>query len=391
MSQAYVLAAVRTPGGKAKKGKLRDVRTDDLAAHAIKALLERTGIEPGLVEDVVIGCAFPEGEQGMNLGRVAALKAGLPVDVPGQTVNRFCASGLETIAGAATRIAAGMADCIIAGGAESMSLVPMGGAKFSANPTLAAEWPESYAAMGITAEIVAERFAVSRADQDAFAAESHRRAAAAQAGGLFDAEIVPVEVEQVTPLANGKLDRRTEWLTADEGVRGDTTAEALAKLKPAFKVDGTVTAGNASQMTDGAAAVMVVSAAFLRRLKKDPLARFVAYAVRGVAPEVMGIGPVVAVPAVLSRSGLRIEDLGHIELNEAFAAQSLACVRELGLDPARVNPTGGAIALGHPLGCTGSKLTTTLLHALRRGKARYGAVSMCIGGGMGAAAIFERA
>ncbi len=391
MTQAYVLAAVRTPGGKAKKGKLKDVRTDDLAALAVKALLERTGVEPGMIEDVVLGCAFPEGEQGMNLGRIAALKAGLPVDVPGATVNRFCASGLETIALAAARIQAGTADCIVAGGAESMSLVPMGGAKYSANPTLAAEWPESYAAMGITAELVAEKFAVSRADQDAFAAESHRRAAVAQAEGLFDAEIVPVEVEKITPGANGKVDRKTEWLTADEGVRGDTTAEALSKLKPAFKVDGTVTAGNASQMTDGAAAVMVVSSAFLKRVKKDPLARFVAYAVRGVAPEIMGIGPVVAVPAALSRARLRLEDLAAVELNEAFAAQSLACVRELGLDPARVNPTGGAIALGHPLGCTGTKLTATLLHGLRRTKARHGAVSMCIGGGMGAAAIFERA
>jgi acetyl-CoA acyltransferase len=390
MSAAYLLAAVRTPGGKAKKGKLKDVRTDDLAAVTIKALLERTGIDPMLVEDVILGCAFPEGEQGMNLARVASFKAGLPYQVPAQTVNRFCASGLQSIATAAERIMSGGADCIIAGGAESMSLVPMGGQKFSANPGLVGAWPESYASMGVTAELVAEKYAVSRADQDAFAAESHRRAAAAQDAGRFQDELVPVEVEAVG-LVKGKLQRRTERFTADEGVRRDTTAEGLARLKPAFKLGGTVTAGNASQMTDGAAAVMVVSEAFLKQSGAQPLARFVGFAVRGVPPELMGIGPVEAIPAVLKRTGLKLEDLSAIELNEAFAAQSLACVRALGLDPARVNVNGGAIALGHPLGCTGAKLTATLLNELKRTGARYGAVSMCIGGGMGAAGIFERA
>jgi acetyl-CoA acyltransferase len=390
MSAAYLLAAVRTPGGKAKKGKLKDVRPDDLAAIAIKALLERTGIDPQLIDDVILGCAFPEGEQGMNLARVASLKAGLPYQVPAQTVNRFCASGLQSIATAAERIMSGGADCIVAGGAESMSLVPMGGQKFSANPGLVDGYPESYASMGITAELVAEKYGVSRADQDAFAAESHRRAAAAQEGGKFQEELVPVEVETVT-LVGGKAQRRTERLTADEGVRKDTTAEGLSKLKPAFKVGGTVTAGNASQMTDGAAAVLVVSEAFLKQSGAQPLARFVGFAVRGVPPELMGIGPVEAIPAALRKAGLKVEDLAAIELNEAFAAQSLACVRALGLDPARVNVNGGAIALGHPLGCTGAKLTATLLHELKRSGARFGAVSMCIGGGMGAAGIFERA
>ena len=389
MSAAYVLAAVRTPGGKAKKGKLKDVRPDDLAAVAIKALLERTGIDPMLIEDVILGCAFPEGEQGMNVARVASFKAGLPYQVPGQTVNRFCASGLQSIATAAERIMTGGADCIIAGGVESMSLVPMGGQKFSANPGLVGAWPESYASMGITAELVAEKYAVSRADQDAFAAESHKRAAAAQDAGKFQDELVPVDVEAVG-LAKGKVQRRTERFTADEGVRRDTTVEGLGKLKPAFKLGGSVTAGNSSQMTDGAAAVLVVSEAFLKQSGAQPLARFVAFAARGVPPELMGIGPVEAIPAALKKAGLKLEDLDTIELNEAFAAQSLACVRALGLDPARVNRNGGAIALGHPLGCTGAKLTATLLNELKRTGGRYGAVSMCIGGGMGAAGIFER-
>jgi acetyl-CoA acyltransferase len=389
MSAAYVLAAVRTPGGKAKKGKLKDVRPDDLAAVAIKALLERTGIDPMLIEDVILGCAFPEGEQGMNVARVASFKAGLPYQVPAQTVNRFCASGLQTIATAAERIMAGGADCILAGGTESMSVVPMGGSKFSANPGLVGAWPESYASMGITAELVAEKYAISREDQDAFAAESHRRAAAAQDAGRFQDELVPVDVETVG-LVKGKVVRRAERFSADEGVRRETTAEGLGKLKPAFKLGGSVTAGNSSQMTDGAAAVLVVSEAFLKQTGARPLARFVAFAARGVPPELMGIGPVEAIPAALKRAGLKLEDLATIELNEAFAAQSLACVRALGLDPARVNRNGGAIALGHPLGCTGAKLTATLLNELKRNGGRYGAVSMCIGGGMGAAGIFER-
>jgi acetyl-CoA acyltransferase len=390
MSAAYVLAAIRTPGCRAKKGKLKDVRPDDLAAIVIRALVDRTGIDPAGIDDVILGCAFPEGEQGMNLARVATLRAGLPVAVPGQTVNRFCASGLQSIATAAERIQAGQADCIVAGGAESMSLVPMGGAKFSANPALVASFPEAFAAMGITAEIVAKRYGISREDQDAFAVASHQRAAAAQAAGAFADELVPVEVESAA-LVKGKVSRRTEQVTADDGVRADTTLEALARLRPAFKVDGSVTAGNASQMTDGAAAALVVSEAFLARTRLAPLGRFVSYAVKGVPPEIMGMGPVEAVPAALVRAGLRAEDVGHVELNEAFAAQSIACVRALGLDPARVNPSGGAIALGHPLGCTGAKLTATLLHALRRSGHRHGVVSMCIGGGMGAAAVFERA
>jgi acetyl-CoA acyltransferase len=389
MSAAYVLAAVRTPGGKAKKGKLKHVRPDDLAALAIRALLDRTGIDPALVEDVLLGCAFPEAEAGMNVGRVAAMKAGLPHQVPGQTVNRFCASGLQTIATAAERVLAGAADCLIAGGTESMSLIPMGGHKFSANPVLAGAWPEAYASMGVTAELVAERHGVTREDQDAFAAESHRRAAAAQQAGHFADELVPVEVESAA-LVDGALRRRTETLAADEGVRGDTTAAALAGLKPAFKLDGTVTAGNASQMTDGAAAALVVSEAFLARTGLQPLGRFVSFAVTGVPPELMGIGPVEAIPAALRRGGVARSQIAAIELNEAFAAQALACVRSLALDPARVNPLGGAIALGHPLGCTGAKLTATLLAELRRSGGRYGVVSMCIGGGMGAAALFER-
>jgi acetyl-CoA acyltransferase len=389
MSAAYLIAAVRTPGGKAKKGKLKDVRPDDLAAVAIRAAVERSGIDPARIDDVILGCAFPEGEQGMNVARVASMRAGLPIHVPGQTVNRFCASGLQTIATAAEKIAAGAADLVVAGGVESMSLVPMGGNKYSANPSLVSSWPETYAGMGITAELVARKYGVSRQDQDAFAAQSHQRAARAQAEGWFQAELVPVEVES-TAVVGGKLQRRTDRLEADEGVRGDTTAEGLSKLKPAFQVDGSVTAGNASQMTDGAAAVVVVSERYLRESGAKPLARFVAYAVRGVPPELMGIGPIEAIPAALLRAGLKKEDLELLELNEAFAAQSLACLRELGLDPVRVNTAGGAIALGHPLGCTGAKLTATLLHGLRRTGGRYGAVSMCIGGGMGAAAIFER-
>ncbi len=389
MSAAYVLAAVRTPGGKAKKGKLKDVRPDDLAALVIEALLARTGIDPMEIEDVLLGCAFPEGEAGMNVARVAAMRAGLPPEVPGQTVNRFCASGLQTIATAAERVLAGAADCLVAGGTESMSLIPMGGQKFSANPGLAGAWPEAYASMGVTAELVAAKHGISRADQDAFAAESHRRAAAAQEAGRFGEELVAIAVETAA-LVDGKLRKRTDTFAADEGVRRDTTVEGLAKLKPAFKLDGTVTAGNSSQMTDGAAAALVVSEAFLARTKLAPLGRFVSYAVKGVRPELMGMGPVEAIPAALRRAGLATGDVATWELNEAFAAQSLACLRALDLDPARVNPLGGAIALGHPLGCTGAKLTTTLLGELRRTRGRYGVVSMCIGGGMGAAAVFER-
>ena len=389
MRNAYILAAYRTPACRAKKGKLKDVRPDDLAAVAIKGLLDRTGIDPHDIDDIIMGCAFPEGEQGMNFARVAALKAGVPIEVTAQTVNRFCSSGLQTIASAAERIMAGFADCIIAGGAESMSMIPMGGGKYSANPSLMASWPEAFASMGITAELVADIYSISREDQDAFAAASHAKAAAAIAAGKFRDEIIPVATEICT-LINGKMKCRTELVECDDGVRSDTTAAGLAKLKPAFKTDGTVTAGNASQMTDGAAAVLVVSEEYLEKIGKKALARFIAFAVKGVPPELMGIGPVAAIPAALKLGGLSLEDIGLFELNEAFAAQSLACVRELEIDPARVNVNGGAIALGHPLGCTGAKLTVSLLQEMQRSDTRYGIVSMCIGGGMGAAAIFEK-
>ncbi len=389
MRPAYILAAYRTPCGKANRGKFKSMRPDDLAAVAIRGLIERTGIDAGQLDDVILGCAFPEGEQGMNVARVAALRAGIPCQVPAQTLNRFCSSGLQTIAIAAERIMAGFADCILAGGTESMSLIPMGGNKYSANPALVADWPEAYVSMGITAELVAEKYNVPREDQDAFACGSHQKAAKAITEGRFKDEIIPVEVETVA-IEGGKAKRETETVDSDEGVRADTSVEALAKLKPAFKVDGTVTAGNASQMTDGAAAVLVVSEDFLKKIGKGPLARYVAFAVRGVPPEIMGIGPVEAIPAALKMAALKRDDISLIELNEAFAAQSLAVVRELDLNPELVNVNGGAIALGHPLGCTGAKLTATLLAEMRRRGGKYGMVSMCIGGGMGAAGIFER-
>ena len=389
MKTAYILAACRTAGCKAKKGKFRDMRPDDLAAAAIRGVLDRVGIDPLDVEDVIMGCAFPEGEQGMNMARVAAMRAGLPVEVPAQTVNRFCSSGLQTIATAAERIMAGFADCIIAGGAESMTMIPMGGGKYSANPSLVASWPETYASMGITAELVADRYTIPREEQDAFAAASHRKAAAAIARGAFTDEIVAVEVETCA-LVNGRMTKAKEMVAGDDGVRGDTTPAALARLKPAFKADGSVTAGNSSQMTDGAAAVLVVSGEYLERIGKKALARFVAFAVKGVAPEVMGIGPVAAIPAALKLAGLSLADIGLIELNEAFAAQSLAIVKELRLNNEIINVNGGAIALGHPLGCTGAKLTATLLSEMGKRGTKYGMVSMCIGLGMGAAGIFER-
>lgn len=389
MTTAYILDACRTPGGKAHRGAFRHTRPDDLAAVVIRALLARTAIDPAQVEDVILGCAFPEAEQGMNVARIAALKAGLPVTVPAQTVNRFCASGLQAIATAAERIIAGGADCIIAGGTESMTLVPMAGHAFRANPGLVGDWPEVYAGMGITAEILAARYGINREEQDIFAAESHRKAAAAQAAGRFAAELVAVEAEQVLAVAGRPT---STWVTVDrdEGVRADTTSETLAKLKPAFKIDGTVTAGNSSQMTDGAAAALVVSEAFLAQSGRAPLARFVAFAAAGVAPEIMGIGPVTAVPVALRRAAVSLDQLALIELNEAFAGQALAVLRELDLDPARVNVNGGAIALGHPLGATGAKLTATLLHELQRRNEHYGMVTMCVGGGMGAAGIFAR-
>ena len=389
MKQAYVFAAYRTPGCRAKKGGFKDMRPDDLATAAIHGLVERTGVDPERLDDVILGCAFPEAEQGMNVARIAALKAGLPDKVPAQTINRFCSSGLQSIALAAERIMAGFADCIIAGGTESMTMVPMAGNKYSANPGLMEQWPEAYASMGITAELVADQYAVSREDQDAFAVASHRKAADAIQNGRFRDEIIPVAVEQAA-VQHGNIERRKVTIDTDDGVRPDTSLEGLAQLKPAFKQGGSVTAGSASQMTDGAAAALVVSEDFLKQLSGDPLARFLAFAVKGVAPEIMGIGPVEAIPAVLRMAGLQQQDINLIELNEAFAAQSLAVIRELDLNPEILNVNGGAIALGHPLGCTGAKLTATLLHELRRRRERFGLVSMCIGGGMGAAGVFER-
>lgn len=389
MKSAYILAAYRTAGCRAKRGKFKDIRPDDLAAAALQGLVERTGIDVGEVDDIILGCAFPEGEQGMNVARVAAMKAGFPTQVPAQTINRFCSSGLQSIALAAERIMAGFADCIIAGGIESMTVVPMGGNKYSANPTLAAEWPEAYASMGITAELVAAKYGIGRAEQDIFALASHQKAAAAIAAGRFAEEIIPVEIEK-TSLVAGKMEKSRETVAVDDGVRADTSIESLSSLKPAFKVDGSVTAGNSSQMTDGAATALVVSEDYLKRFDKDPLARFVAFAVRGVPPEIMGIGPIEAIPVALKMAGLKQTDLGLIELNEAFAVQALAVIQELGLNPDIINVNGGAIALGHPLGCTGAKLTATLLAEMGRRQQRYGMVSMCIGGGMGAAGIFER-
>ncbi len=389
MKTAYILASYRTAGCRAKKGKFKDIRPDDLAATAIAGLIERTDVDAQEIDDVILGCAFPEGEQGMNVARIAALKAGIPYQVPAQTINRFCSSGLQSIALAAERIMAGGADCIVAGGVESMTMVPMGGNKFSANPTLVAEWPQTFAAMGITAELVAEQYTIDREAQDLFAAGSHTKAAAAIAAGRFVDEIIPVQVEE-TVINKGKLQKTQLVVSTDDGVRADTTAAGLARLKPAFKVNGTVTAGNTSQMTDGAAVTLVVSEAFLKRLGRDPLARFVSFAVRGVPPEIMGIGPVEAVPVALKMAGLEQKDLDLFELNEAFAAQALAVIKALHLNPEIINVNGGAIALGHPLGCTGAKLTATLLHEMVRRQSRYGMVSMCIGGGMGAAGIFER-
>jgi acetyl-CoA acyltransferase len=388
MRTAFIVSAVRTPGTRARRGGLRDVRPEDLGATVIRAVIERSGVDPLQIDDVVMGCAFPEAEQGGNLARFAALRAGVPHRVPAQTVNRLCSSGLQAIASAAERVAGGFADCAIAGGIESMSMVPMWGNKYTPNPGLLERSPEVYTGMGMTAELVARKYAVGRPEQDAFAAASHQRAARALAEGRFRDEIAPVE----QPVRSGVTGQQeVVTISVDDGVRPDTTAEALAKLKPVFATNGTVTAGNSSQMTDGAAAALVVSEAFLKRLRAAPLARFVSFAVRGVPPELMGIGPVEAIPAALSRAGLAARDVDTVELNEAFAAQAIACIREIGLDPARVNPSGGAIALGHPLGATGAKLTATVLHHLRRTGGRYGMVSMCIGGGMGAAAVFERA
>ncbi|MEZ4865902.1 MAG: thiolase family protein [Caldilineaceae bacterium] len=389
MQNAVIVAGVRTAVGKAPKGTLRTTRPDDMAATVIKAVVEKAGIDGAIVEDVTLGCAFPEAEQGMNMARIALLRAGLPESVTGQTVNRFCSSGLQTIATAAQQIMAGMGEVIIAGGAESMSMVPMVGNKFVANPTLAAEHPGVYLGMGLTAENVAREYKVSREDQDAFALRSHQRAAAAQDAGKFDEEIVPLPVN--VKLGEGSGVQEVNLVFAkDEGIRRDTSTEALAKLRPVFHARGVVTAGNSSQTSDGAAAVLVMSETKAKELGLKPLARFVSFATGGVRPEVMGIGPIAAVPKALKLAGMSLGDIDLIELNEAFAAQALAVIRELGMDEARVNVNGGAIALGHPLGCTGAKLTVQMLHELRRQDKQLGLITMCIGGGMGAAGIIER-
>jgi len=391
MPEAVLVAAVRTPVGRAPKGVLSTTRPDDLAAIAMTGALDKApALDKSQIDDVILGCAQPEGEQGFNIARMAALRAGLPVEIPGATVNRLCASGLEAIALADHRIRSGAAQVIIAGGAESMSLIPMGGNKPSPNPWLAENYPASLLTMGLTAERVAKHYSISRDDQDAFALASHQKALAAQAAGRFAQELVPVPIASATPDAtNGKLRVVEKKFSADEGPRADTSAAALAQLKPVFHAQGTVTAGNSSQTSDGAAAAILVDVSHARSLGIAPLARLVSYAVTGCAPEEMGIGPITAIPKALKQAGLTLSDIALIELNEAFAAQTLAIVRALHLDQEKINVSGGAIALGHPLGCTGAKLTATLLAEMRRRKLRYGMVTMCVGGGMGAAGIFE--
>ena len=389
MKDAVIVSAVRTPIGKAKKGGLATVRPDDMAATVIQELLKRTpNLDPAQIEDVVFGCAFPEGEQGMNMARMIALRAGLPDTVPAETINRYCSSGVQSIAHIARAIQVGDIEIGIGGGTESMTMVPMAGYKFSPNPYFAQDLPHYYTNMGITAENVAAKYGISRADQDAFALQSNLKASKAVESGLFDPELVPIDVELIE-YADGKTAKRQFKVKRDEGPRADTTLEALAKLKPAFKEGGSVTAGNSSQMSDGASAVIVMSAERAAQLGLKPLARFVTFAVGGVPPELMGIGPVAAIPKALKRAGLNKEDIDLFELNEAFAAQSLAVIRTLELDETRINVNGGAIALGHPLGCTGTKLTTQLIYEMARRKSKYGMVTMCIGGGMGGAAIFE--
>ena len=398
MKEVVIASAVRTPIGKAYKGTLRATRPDDLGAVAIKGALERVPqVDPKEIEDVILGCAMPEAEQGMNVARIASLRAGLPVECSAMTINRFCSSGLQSIAMAAERIMAGGAEVIVAGGTESMTMIPMGGHKVSCNPWLVANYPDSYLSMGLTAERLAKQYGITREMSDEFSYQSHQKALKAIALGKFEDEIVPVNVRFSAPAAMGsrgaavvKLAVQEIVFKVDEGPRADTTPEALAALKPAFHAKGTVTAGNSSQMSDGAAAAVVMSADRAKALGIKPLARYVSFATAGYKPEEMGLGPVFAIPKALKLAGLKLSDIDVIELNEAFAAQSLAVIKEAGLDPAKVNPNGGAVALGHPLGCTGAKLTATLLRELKRRNGRYGIVTMCVGGGMGAAGIFER-
>jgi acetyl-CoA acyltransferase len=399
MPEAVIVSAVRTPVGRAYKGSLRATRPDDLAALAIKeALAGVPGLDATEIDDVILGCAMPEGEQGMNVARIASLRAGLPVETSAMTINRFCSSGLQAIALAAERIRAGSAEVIVAGGTESMSMVPMGGNKIAPNPWLVDHYPDAYINMGLGTENIVRKFGITREQADQFSADSHKKALAAIAAGNFKDETIPVEVK-ITALPNGTSSKQksapkpatqTFIFATDELPRADTSLDILAKLKPAFHAKGSVTAGNSSPMSDGAAATVIMSDARARSLGLKPLARFVAYSTAGVLPEEFGIGPVRAIPKALRLAGLSLNDIAVIELNEAFAAQSLAVIQQAGLDASRVNPNGGAIALGHPLGCTGAKLTATIIRELQRRNARYGMVTMCIGGGMGAAGIFER-
>jgi acetyl-CoA acyltransferase len=391
--EAYIVAAARTPVGKAPRGMFKNVRPDDMLVHVLHAVMKQCeGLDPAAIDDVIVGCAMPEAEQGINVARVALLLAGLPNSVPGVTVNRFCASGLQSVALAADRIRLGEADVMIAGGTESMSMVPMMGNKVAMNPVMF-QHEENVAiayGMGMTAEKVAEQWRVSREDQDEFALTSHQRALKAIATGEFKDEIAPYTVDEKRPdLITHTVHEEIAVKDTDEGPRADTNADALAKLKPVFAAKGSVTAGNSSQMSDGAGAVVLMSEAALKRFNLSPLGRFIGFSVAGVPPEIMGVGPIQAIPKVLKQTGIKQDDLDWIELNEAFAAQSLAVIRDLGLDRSKVNPLGGAIALGHPLGATGSIRVATLLHGLRRHQLKYGMVTMCIGSGMGAAGVFE--
>ena len=390
MKEAVIVSAVRTAVGKAPKGTLRHTRSDELGAAAIREAVSRAGVDGALIEDVIMGCAFPEAEQGMNVARTASILAGLPVETSAMTVNRYCSSGLQTIALAAERIMAGGADAIVAGGLESMTAIPMGGNTFRPNPGLADTYPDYYLNMGLTAENLAKKYEITREQADEFSLQSHQKAAAAVQAGKFKEEIVPVNVHVDELDEQGRVRRKEVVFDTDEGVRFDASMEGLAKLKPVFRAQGTVTAGNASQMSDGAAAAVVMSAERAKELGIKPLARFVSYATAGCLPEEMGIGPVYAIPKALKMAGLTLNQIDVIELNEAFAAQGLSVMKLLEMDPAKVNVNGGAVALGHPLGCTGAKLTATLLQELHRRGARYGMVTMCVGGGMGAAGIFER-
>jgi acetyl-CoA acyltransferase len=390
MREAVIVSAVRTPVGKAKKGTLKDVRPDDLAAAVIAEAVKRApGLKPDEVDDVILGCAMPEAEQGMNVARIASLRAGLPPEVSAITINRFCSSGLQSIAFAAERVQCGSAEVVAAGGTESMSLVPMAGHKFSPNPYLTESYPDVYLGMGLTAENLAQKYQIGREEQDGFSLASHQKAVQALSRGYFKEETLALDVPVDSLTAKGKKETRSVRFEQDEGPRADTSLDALAKLKPAFHAQGTVTAGNSSQMSDGAAAAIVTSKERASERGWKPLGRFVAYATAGVKPEEMGIGPAAAIPKALRLAGLKLEDIGLIELNEAFAAQALAVIREARLDPSKVNVNGGAIALGHPLGCTGAKLTAALLNEMKRRQVQFGMVTMCVGGGMGAAGIFE--